>query len=262
MSGPLLSVPVYLSIFHIKELTNADVVVGVMSSFFVQRGEPSVVSKEERVNNFIKKQIDEGRQAYIVCPLVEENEELDLSYKLVCKGLGELQKINYSNDFYFLPLLLLSQGIERFLKSYIIAYKVENEEEKEYINKIKIDDDKHVNVLFCKTEKENLVCITIHHFLVDFVSWEVLMRDFSTIVKQLKNNEKISLPAKMASFKLWTQKLNEYADVMPLENKKYWRSVNDKLDSAKPLCSQEENEAEEFEFTFDKDISKGSRSMA
>lgn len=31
---------------------------------------------EERVNNFIKKQIDEGRQAYIVCPLVEESEEI------------------------------------------------------------------------------------------------------------------------------------------------------------------------------------------
>lgn len=32
---------------------------------------------EERVNNFIKKQILEGRQAYIVCPLVEENEEIN-----------------------------------------------------------------------------------------------------------------------------------------------------------------------------------------
>ncbi len=33
---------------------------------------------EERVNNFVKKQINEGRQAYIVCPLVEDSEELDL----------------------------------------------------------------------------------------------------------------------------------------------------------------------------------------
>lgn len=32
----------------------------------------------DRVNNFVKKQIDEGRQCYIVCPLVEENEEMDL----------------------------------------------------------------------------------------------------------------------------------------------------------------------------------------
>ena len=37
------------------------------------------VSKEmeTRVNSFIKEQIKEGRQAYIVCPLVEENEEIN-----------------------------------------------------------------------------------------------------------------------------------------------------------------------------------------
>ncbi len=35
-------------------------------------------SAEERVNNFVKKQIAEGRQAYIVCPLIEENDEMDL----------------------------------------------------------------------------------------------------------------------------------------------------------------------------------------
>ena len=33
---------------------------------------------EARVNNFIAKQIDSGRQCYVVCPLVEENEEMDL----------------------------------------------------------------------------------------------------------------------------------------------------------------------------------------
>lgn len=32
----------------------------------------------DRINNFIKQQVNEGRQAYVVCPLVEENEEMDL----------------------------------------------------------------------------------------------------------------------------------------------------------------------------------------
>ena len=48
---------------------------------------------EERVNNFIKKQIDEGRQAYIVCPLVEENEEIN------AKSVIELAE-KYKNDIF------------------------------------------------------------------------------------------------------------------------------------------------------------------
>ena len=36
-------------------------------------------SKKERLMNFVKKDIDAGRQAYFVCPLVEESEKLDLT---------------------------------------------------------------------------------------------------------------------------------------------------------------------------------------
>lgn len=48
---------------------------------------------EQRVNNFIKKQIDEGRQAYIVCPLVEENEEIK------AKSVMELEE-KYKNEIF------------------------------------------------------------------------------------------------------------------------------------------------------------------
>lgn len=50
-------------------------------------------SYENRVNEFIKKNINEGRQAYVVCPLVEENEEMDL------KSVSELAE-KYKNEIF------------------------------------------------------------------------------------------------------------------------------------------------------------------
>ncbi len=47
---------------------------------------------EERINNFIKKQVDEGRQAYIVCPLVEDSEEEDTDLKSVITLYETCQK--------------------------------------------------------------------------------------------------------------------------------------------------------------------------
>lgn len=35
------------------------------------------LSKRDNIYNFVKKQLDEGRQAYVVCPLVEESEAID-----------------------------------------------------------------------------------------------------------------------------------------------------------------------------------------
>ncbi len=48
---------------------------------------------EQRVNNFIAKNIDEGRQCYVVCPLVEESEEID------AKSVMEIYE-NYKNNIF------------------------------------------------------------------------------------------------------------------------------------------------------------------
>ena len=76
---------------------------------------------EERVNNFIKKQVDEGRQAYIVCPLVEENEEMNL------KSVTALAE-KYKNEVF---------------KDYRVEYlhgKMKNKEKDEIMEKFKNGD--------------------------------------------------------------------------------------------------------------------------
>ena len=52
----------------------------MMDLLFRKKIDTFAVTKgmEDRINNFIKVQLKEGRQAYIVCPLVEENEEMNL----------------------------------------------------------------------------------------------------------------------------------------------------------------------------------------
>lgn len=52
---------------------------------------------EERINNFIKKQVDEGTQAYIVCPLVEESEEEDKDLKAVETLYEKCKEETFSN---------------------------------------------------------------------------------------------------------------------------------------------------------------------
>lgn len=47
----------------------------------------------DRVNNFVKKQIVDGRQAYIVCPLIEESDTLDIN------AAEELYK-NFKNNIF------------------------------------------------------------------------------------------------------------------------------------------------------------------
>ncbi len=125
---------------------------------------------------------------------------------------------------------------------------------KEELLKTTLDDDNLVKVVFCKTEKENLICFTVHHFLIDLISWEILMKDFTVVVNQLRNNKEVFVPAKSASFKLWNEELIKYTELN--ENKEYWESVLPRLDDTQSLNIQEEkNEAEEFTFTFSKDVS-------
>lgn len=51
----------------------------------------------------------------------------------------------------------------------------------------------------------------VHHLVVDAVSWRVLVPDLAAAYAQLGSRGEVALPAKTTSFKLWAERLAEYA---------------------------------------------------
>ncbi len=62
-----------------------------------------------------------------------------------------------------------------------------------------------------KMSDADYVFISIHHLVIDVVSWRVIVEDLATIYSQLKANEMVNLPAKTDSFKVWSETLNTFA---------------------------------------------------
>ncbi len=142
---------------------------------------------------------------------------------------------------------------EKELCSFKVTAIADLQQAKEYLSKAEIEDDNLVRIVFCETEQGNLLSISIHHFLVDIVSWEVLIDDFISAVKQVQNGEAISLPSKTASFRRWNEELQKYAQTIPQENKAYYEQLQKQLEQATPVCAVHEtvNEAEKYSFSFD-----------
>jgi ATP-dependent DNA helicase RecG len=79
-------------------------------------------SLEERIGNFIEKEITAGRQAYVVCPLIEESEEMEIKLKTV-----EDAEVEYKQRFPNFNVEILHGKMKPALKEEIM-HKFNNKE--------------------------------------------------------------------------------------------------------------------------------------
>ncbi|MCY9076770.1 condensation domain-containing protein, partial [Bacillus inaquosorum] len=76
------------------------------------------------------------------------------------------------------------------------------------------------------------------HFVVDGISWRVLLEDLALGYRQAAGGEDIQLPPKTSSFKAYTKKLSDYAESQQLMKQfKYWRETEEYETEALP-CDQ------------------------
>ncbi|MFK4303786.1 amino acid adenylation domain-containing protein/non-ribosomal peptide synthase protein (TIGR01720 family) [Paenibacillus sp. RC254] len=95
--------------------------------------------------------------------------------------------------------------------------------------------------LFRCAEGDHLF-ITIHHLVVDGVSWRILLEDIGTGYDQALKGESIQFPYKTSSYREWTEWLSVHANDSHLqEEREYWERMEALSVSSLPKDRQADN---------------------
>lgn len=152
-------------------------------------------------------------------------QELRNSIKLIKLGFGEIQKINMENDFYHLPLQILSSGIERFLKCYIcLGFYEKNEQFPSFTELKSFAGNNGHGIIELKNE------VIENYFLLRHENDEFLKEDKSFIKDDIKLNTLLSLLSEFGKYSRYynldvvTSKRNPSIDV-----EQEWKDFETKL---------------------------------
>ncbi|MEH2082689.1 MAG: amino acid adenylation domain-containing protein [Nostoc sp.] len=85
-------------------------------------------------------------------------------------------------------------------------------------------------------QKPARMLVTMHHLIIDGVSWRILLDALHIACQQLTRGEAIRLPLKTTSFKRWSQRQQEYAQSAELKQElPYWLSNSRKYVAPLPV---------------------------
>lgn len=77
-----------------------------------------------------------------------------------------------------------------------------------------------------RTATGDHLLITIHHLVVDGVSWRILLEDFSDLYSQLEANTEMKLPSKTTSYREYASQLQNFAGSKKLiKELDYWKEI-------------------------------------
>jgi len=114
---------------------------------------------------------------------------------------------------------------ENKLSEIELAKKIEDKNN-ELQASIDIESGPLMKVGLFKTAVADHLMICIHHLVVDGVSWRIFIEDLEIGYKQYLAATKIKFPEKTASFKIWSESLNDYSKSDELKQEmRYWRQI-------------------------------------
>ncbi|MED3966005.1 non-ribosomal peptide synthetase, partial [Niallia taxi] len=130
-----------------------------------------------------------------------------------------------------------NRGIEQadFVVLNTYDYREDNQPEERITEKcnqiqssIDLEKSPLVKLALFKTGNGDHLLITIHHLVIDGVSWRILLEDFSEGYSQLFKGEKIEFQAKSNSFKEWAEYLQNQVKTTDIQEEfQYWNQIEE-----------------------------------
>lgn len=173
----------------------------------------------------VKKDIEINKLEYIFNKLIKHHDALRINYD------SDMRRLYY-NDRH------LSESYhirEHDLSKYPHSAQMEKMAlvEKELKSSFYIENDILIQSCiftfgdnhFLNGEKKWL--IMAHHLVVDGVSWRILLNDICLMLKQISENQEISLPLKSNSYQEWASELSSYQYTE--DEVDYWKYIQSKV---------------------------------
>jgi amino acid adenylation domain-containing protein/non-ribosomal peptide synthase protein (TIGR01720 family) len=110
-----------------------------------------------------------------------------------------------------------------------------------------------------KTQEGDYISFTIHHMVIDGVSWRILLEDFQLLYQAHKNGKEAKLPLKTNSFIEWSDALYDYSCRITDKETTYWNEIINNASLMKlPIDHKVENrlmaDNKTQSITFDKEL--------
>ncbi|MFC0212778.1 amino acid adenylation domain-containing protein, partial [Paenibacillus chartarius] len=90
---------------------------------------------------------------------------------------------------------------------------------------IDLDNGPLVKLALFRTSEGDHLFMTVHHLVIDGISWRIVLEDFATLYEQAENGNTLELPLKTHSYQAWTDFLTAFSDGPQLEEQAaFWLS--------------------------------------
>lgn len=210
----------------LERLSDQSAVTGVIpltpvQTEFFNSGEIGRHHFNQSLMIYSAKGFDELAMKAIFSKIQEHHDALRLTFK---QENGTIYQINRGLEF---PL-----SFQVFdLQGEADAVKMLEEKSDDIQKSINLETGPLMKLGLFHMDDGDRLLIVFHHLVMDAVSWRIILEDINELYRQYKKGKKLELPNKSDSFKLWSQKLREYANSESfLKERVYWS----KLESLNP----------------------------